>query len=442
MRTISTRAHWKTANERRAWSWGLRPDGTCRGAERPCFHALVYALAVTAALFLRTAHSLSLNDAVNAQLANNCSLLLGQDRPQAVLTDGLRDICTRSGPSPTAGGGNSATPVTLPSIVRERMEKKYGKDSKDRAGRDGSVYYAQRQDVMSDAAVVTLGTGLNAFASIEYQQLDRQVTDFEDGYDSDISRITLGVDKQLTQRTSAGLAFDGYKQDGNFDGGGNFDVWSYGLIAFGSWLPTDSTFLQAYGQYAYQPNDRTRVATLVQEGFNDVTGRPDADFDANQFGGGVLLGYDYSIDNVTIGPRAGFDAVYTDFESYDEKNDNSGLSLGFRSDSKTSLQSNLGLQGSVAVSTGLGVVVAQGGFSWKHEFADDQRNADVYFVDDIRKQNFTYETDRPDRDFFEYNIGLLLSLPRDVQTFVNYRVLNGHSYFDSQTITVGFRVDL
>ena len=147
MRTISTRAHWKTANERRAWSWGLRPDGTCRGAERPCFHALVYALAVTAALFLRTAHSLSLNDAVNAQLANNCSLLLGQDRPQAVLTDGLRDICTRSGPSPTAGGGNSATPVTLPSIVRERMEKKYGKDSKDRAGRDGSVYYAQRQDV-------------------------------------------------------------------------------------------------------------------------------------------------------------------------------------------------------------------------------------------------------------------------------------------------------
>ena len=431
------RAYWNTVNEKCPPFPRPVAKGSWCGAETSLFSALLG----TAALFSSVVCSKSLNSAVDAQLAIiggiECARLLEGDTAANVLSGGLLGICTRGTPaagpgSSAAGGGNAATPVTLPGVVEERMGDARDKDESDLRDTDG---------------VVKLGRGINLFVSAEYEALDRDLTDFEDGYDSDIWRLTLGADLQLTQQALAGVALDAYKQDGNFDGGGNFDTKSYGIITFGSWLPTDRTFLQAYGEYAYQSNDRTRVATFTQlDSLGDVdfeaAGRPDADFSANQYSGGILLGYDYPAGNVTIGPRAGFDAVYTDFESYEEKNDDSGLSLGFRSESQTSLQSSLGLQGSVSVSTGFGVVVGQAGLSWKHEFDNDQRNADVYFVDDTRKKNFTYETEGPDRDFFEYNIGLLFVLPNDVQTFVNYRALNGHKYFDNQAVTIGFRVGL
>ena len=437
MHTNPTRACWKPVSDQHQPFARLMPARKWFGAERTRFTAL---LLWSTTLSPGVTCSQSLNDAVNTQLefasGQECNRLLAGDAPGTVLTGGLLGICTRGAPaggagSSSAAGGNAATPITLPGVVEKRMGT--SRDDEESAG--------------DRSTVAELARGLNIFASAEYESLDRDMTHFEDGYDSDIWRLTLGADLQPTQRTVAGLALDVYRQDGNFDKGGNFDANSYGIIAFGSWLPTDRTFLQGHAEYAFQPNNRTRVANFTQlDSFDEVdftvTGRPDADFDANQYSGGVLLGYDYVLENVTIGPRAALDGVYTDYEGYEEKKNNSGLSLGFNSESETSIQSSLGLQGSVAVSTGFGVVTSQAGVSWKHEYANDQRNVDAYFVEDTRQKKFKYQTEPPDRDFFEYNFGMSLVLPRDIQTFVNYRVINGHKYFDNQAVTIGARMAL
>jgi len=278
------------------------------------------------------------------------------------------------------------------------------------------------------------------FVSGEYESLDRDVTTFEDGYTSDIWQLTVGADVQLTERSVVGAAFVGSDQSGGFVGGGDFTVDSIGVLVFGSFLPTDETFIQASGGYARRSNERNRVARFVSDDVTPFsrTGVPAADFDPDEFSAGILAGYDYVAGNVTIGPRIGLDWINTDFKSYSERG-SSGLELTFHDDDMTSLQTTLGVQGSAAISTRYGVLSPQVSFAWKHEFQNDQREVQVSFVYDTLAQRFTYQTQPPDRDFFDLNMGLVFVLPKGTQVFANYRTVLGYSFFDSNAFSVGLR---
>lgn len=273
-----------------------------------------------------------------------------------------------------------------------------------------------------------------------YEHLDRDATTFEDGYDSGIWRVTVGADYQFTDRILAGLAFDYYQQDGHFDRGGEFDVKSLGLIGFGSFLPAGDTFIQFYGGYARNEYDRTRITIFTQfsGGLFSRSGAPYAGYDANQYRAGILGGYDVSIGNVTIGPGVGLDWIHTDFEAYGEEGD-SGLELTFHDDDQTLLQTRAGVRARISFRTDFGVIVPQASFDWKHEFANDQRTVEVSFVDDTRAQRFTYETGKPDRDWFEINAGVAAALANGVRLFGNYRTMVGHSFFNRHAGTIGLR---
>lgn len=504
-------------------------------------------LLTTALLVPMTGYPQTLDDAVSDQLEINpaalnfpCERLLnGNTTELTELVGGLNNICGRtdwtpgSAPANSTGGGR-ATPITLPSIMQQRLrearsENKKGKappktsganldhvaklgsrlsffisgefDSLDRnvttfedgyhssiwlvtanaddqdpnqvwqrseekilnisqssytgsytvlTARTDPVISPKPHQVTAEGPVLaweaspqpngfmqTFRTGVELWGAGGYEDLDRDATIFEEGYDSDIWRVTVGVDYQFTDRIFAGLAFDYYQQDGNFDGGGGFDIKSLGFIGFGSFLPTDNTFFQFYGGYARNEYDRTRITTFTQYIYS-YSGAPNANYDANQYSAGIIGGYDFSIGNVTIGPRIGFDWIHTDFETYSEEGD-SGLELTFHDDDQTLLQARAGVRTLISFRTDFGVVVPQASFDWKHEFANDQRTAEVSFVDDTRAQRFTYETGKPDRDWFEINAGVAAALPNGIQLFGNYRTMVGHSFFDSRAGTIMLR---
>jgi len=404
--------------------------------------ALLTAVLTSAIIACLPAHifAQSLDDAVTQQLRTidgvACDILRDGD-PLNELYGGLNDICRRTtGQSDTPGadsaGGGAGTPITIPRVLTKRMEKAQGEDEKAEA------------DEREPAEVALEFGRISIFLSGEYENLNREVTTFEDGYDSDKWQLTVGADIQPTAHSVLGIALVGSDQSGNFDGGGHFDVDSYGVLAFGSFMPIDKTFIQVSGGFFDRSNERKRVARFDSD---DVipfsrTGRPDADFDANEFSAGILSGYDYSSGGATVGPRVGLNWAHTKIETYSEGGGDSGLELTFYDNDVTSLQSSIGLGGSVATSTDFGVVTMQGALDWKHEFDQDQRNIEVSFVDDTRAKRFTYQTEKPDRDFFELNAGVSVVLPKGMQGFVNFRTLLGHSYFDSYAGTIGMRIKL
>jgi len=96
----------------------------------------------------------------------------------------------------------------------------------------------------------------------------------------------------------------------------------------------------------------------------------------------------------------------------------------------------------MSISTGFGVLVPQLGVNWIHEYGDNQRSVSAQFAQDLRDNptKFSFETDKPDRDFFELSAGVSAVLPHNIQAFVNYRILVGHDFYDNQVGTAGLRV--
>ncbi len=364
-------------------------------------------LAVTVLLCLwHSAGGQTLNEAVNAQLAARlqpdgmtfvaCDLLLSGDPLSDLGSGGLFGICSRDpggsgNPSSSVGGGFAGTPVTPPSVVEERLE-------------DEDEQSAARQR--------------GFFFSAAYDAVDRVVSPFEDGYDSDRVSIAAGFDFAVGDSWVLGFAVDGSQQDGDFVDGGDFEIRSIGLTGFGALLFGETGSLDFYGGFSNLSVDRQRRATFVE--FENMAetqrfeGTPVADFDASQLIGGVAFSYDWSWGNITFGPRIGYGYQRTEYDTYDEV-DASGLALTFHDDEETSSQFHGGFAGSAAISTTFGALLIEQSILYRYETDQDQRNIEISFVEDTRSSRFTYQSERPDRDFLQISVGGTFILQNGLQ---------------------------
>ena len=102
------------------------------------------------------------------------------------------------------------------------------------------------------------------------------------------------------------------------------------------------------------------------------------------------------------------------------------------------LTTTAGLFASVAINTKWGVLVPQATGEYVHEFLNDQRTVGFQFVDTINRLRF--QTDEPDRNFFNLGIGAVFVLPGGMSTFVNVRELLGYADRRATNVTVGLRL--
>lgn len=356
----------------------------------------------------------------------------------------LTAICSRISPQgssagvgasgASAGGGVTATvPVVEERQRKLREEEKEGED----AGGD---------------AEISLGSGVSAFFSAKYGDLDRDQTAFEDGYDSDGWGLTLGADYLVNNLMVAGLALNLNRWDGDYDTGGGFDTDSWGATAFASFLPWKRLFIDVAVGYARNDISEDRRRFYIREEIPDINdpnttvtqvfgGRTDADRDDDMWSASLRLGYDFPINRFTIGPRFALDWRYTEIDGYTEEG-RTGLELKYQEDSRTLLQSKLGLQALMPISTGIGVFMPQVYGRWVHEFADKQRSISVQFVQDLRANptRYSFDTDDPDMDWWEFGAGVVFVMPRGYQAFINVETLQSHKFLDSTAGSAGLRV--
>jgi hypothetical protein len=74
-----------------------------------------------------------------------------------------------------------------------------------------------------------------------------------------------------------------------------------------------------------------------------------------------------------------------------------------------------------------------------HELQDNQRALYFHFVEDLGATKLRFQTDTPDRDYFNAGVGVALVLPGGFSPFFNFRNFFGYRSQSSQTYTVGLR---
>ncbi|AEF98694.1 autotransporter outer membrane beta-barrel domain-containing protein [Methylomonas methanica] len=413
-----------------------------------CFISVAY----LALLFTPPGQAQTLDEQIGQLLAQGtglefCAALVGNDPRTSGLPDNfgpqLQTLCGLRGVGGGPGGGPGQTAFSGAALSSLGQADQFVKKRRQRAEEGHSSNGGGAASGAASDAEVALTSNINLFFNADYRELDRRQTVFEPGYQSNQKGFTLGLDVMPTDWLLAGLAFNYSHWRGDQHGGGGFETDSYGPTVFASLFPWPGFFADLSFQYLNKQGTNSNQRNYTREDNTrfggSIAGTPGAD----QYEGNLIGGFDYAIGGLTIGPRATVRYRRANMDSYIEQG-NSGLELRFMRDSLTSVQSSLGAQASYAISTGRGVLVPQLNADWTHEFANGQRSIFVQFAQDNRPvpTTFSFQTDRPDRDFFHLGAGLVAILPNGWQAFVNFETLLGHAYFDNYIGTMGFRLGL
>jgi len=394
---------------------------------------ILFAAALVAAfpcLLPQAVGAQTLDQAIANQLNNDCAVLTGGGSA-AGLSTALNSICAGSNGTSAGGASGGATGASQSlgaTVENRRQDRLEGKPT-------------------GNQATFNLPSGLGLFISGNVEALDRDKTTFGDGFDSTVLGAAIGGDYRFNDRLLAGGAFTYTNRNGDFDGGGDFSTNSWGLLAYGSLIPMPAMFLDLTLGYTGHSYLVDRPVSYVEGGSGDsLSGRSSSNAAGNELLIRAFTGYDHTIGNATIGPRVGMNYSRLSIDSYTESG-GGGLALSYDNQTIQSLQITVGLQASAAISTSYGVWVPQATADYVHEFENDQRSITVQFEGDQRTpaqggiSSFSFENDKPDRNFFNFGVGTVLVLPNGIQPFANFHIMAGHSQFDNYGGTIGVRIE-
>lgn len=273
--------------------------------------------------------------------------------------------------------------------------------------------------------------GLNLFVSADYQNKDKE-QEAEAGFNSDRAGITVGLDSPMDWGVIGG-ALNYNHTWGDFDhNGGDFDQDSFGGLLYGSYYPSDSSFID--GVIGLAGKGYTLERSAVVDG--RIRGRTRGDTIGFEFQSSLSGGYDFSFDNFTIGPRVGIHYLRTELSDFTETG--SVLALHYDDQVEDSLTSTAGFQGSLAISTSFGVVVPEVNAEYVHEFLNDRRTIHAT----TNGFAFSFVTDPPDRNYFNVGAGVVFVLPDGISPFLSYSAEVANRFEEVHTVTAGVRVEM
>jgi outer membrane autotransporter protein len=376
-----------------------------------CLLVVVGILAATAAV-----EAQGLNDVLGRLLSGGCGGIIGGNT--SALGPQLDQICQGGGAASTAGG--TAGAETRGGAEQQQISRRL------------------RQRQAAASADSGAAGGLSLFASIDYQNFDKDPTRFEAGYQRDTVGGTIGADYLFSHGLVLGTAVSYGHEFGSFDTGGGFDHDAYGILVYGSFVPITSMFVDAVAAYTRKDYSFDRNTGFTSATFA-TSGAASGDTDGNEFRLGVNTGYDFLFGRFSVGPRVGVLYRETTIDGFRESG-RTGLELVYDNQNIQSLTTIAGVVGSVAISTGFGVIVPQASAEYVHEFLDDQRSVGFRLAQDPNQRRFLFQTDPPDRDYFNLGVGVSMVLANGFQPFLNYRELVGYDDRNSHSVTLGLRV--
>jgi len=285
--------------------------------------------------------------------------------------------------------------------------------------------------------------GLGLFFTADYERFEQDTTRFESGFGRDTVGGTGGIDYILNRFVLLGLGVAYAHEFGNYISGGGFDHNRYGVFLYTSLSPMPAAFVDLVAGYVRKEyHFERRVSLDIQQatGFvRHVEGPTRADTHGDEFRISAYGGYDFILlRNITVGPRLGVSYKDATIDRYRESG-GTGVELGYDNQNIVSLTTQAGVYASMAINTGVGVLVPQTTIEYIHEFMDDQRSVGFTFNQDLRGRRFLFQTDPPDRDYVNVAVGASMLFPGGVTGFANFRELVGYRDRTSHAVTLGVR---
>ena len=279
-----------------------------------------------------------------------------------------------------------------------------------------------------------LGGRLGFFINGNLGYGNRDTTELEEGFDSDVYNITAGVDYRLSDAMILGAAVGYSNTNADFDTSSNnteVDAWN-GML-YGTYYPTEALYVDGIlsaGTSSYDVRRRDPFSGLTATGKTDGT----------SFGAALGAGYDFQRAQWSFGPYGRLNYVKVKVDGYRES-PTAGNEYRFQGQDATSTTLTLGGRTTYAIGTRYGVVLPQAWLDWAHEFSNDSQTLTATLVNDPTNTPIELLTDSPDRNYFRAGLGASAQFAKGRSAYLLYEQLFGHSYFSAGTLQAGVRLE-
>lgn len=302
-----------------------------------------------------------------------------------------------------------------------------------------------------------LGGRLGLFLNGTYATGDKDATSLEPGFDFDSWGVIGGADYRFTDNLYLGLALGYSWTDSDIDNdAGNVDADGYAISAYGTYY-VNNFYFNAIGTYANKNYDMNRnliyrvAAVPADTGVTTVTQRFNADPDSDEYSFSIGGGYDVNLQKFTLSPYVRMDYLDIKIDAYKEKQTTPngapgfGLALDVEQQKIKSFTINFGGQIYRDFDAGKSALTPYLRAGWVHEFQNDARNIKASFINvpfGTTGNTIIIPTDDPDRDFFNFGLGLSATFPRGIMAFADWQTILGLSDVTLNQITLGLRFEL
>ncbi len=247
--------------------------------------------------------------------------------------------------------------------------------------------------------------------------------------------VTAGVDYRLDEHFTVGALFAYAHTDADLDNRGSsatVDTYSPGLYASyvdGGWYGNG---MATYGRNAYTDDRRIDIPGISGTNHGGTSG--------NQGTTSLTGGYEFHKNAFKFGPVASVQYVHLSIDSLQEQGP---TALTINSQDQDSFRSLLGFEGRYAafVSTPLGhlSLVPHVSASWQHEYLDNSSGITSQF-NGAGGGSFVTQTNSPERDSAFVDVGLDVTISKNITVFVDYETQVGQDNFFAQSAQGGVRI--
>lgn len=309
----------------------------------------------------------------------------------------------------------------------------------DAVARQQADSVASRLDEIQEEEEPDGGWGL--LLSAQTGETEREATNREVGYDSDLDGFVGGGDYRFGDGLVVGVALGVTSDEASYENdAGELETESRSLMAYATRLVGDNAYVDGYLGFAaldYSSERDIRVDGEAADNFG-FTGVIDSDFEGDQLLAGISGGFDWYRGNTTYGVFGALDYVETEVDGYEEEG-TTGLELEYPDQESKSLTLMLGVNGSHAVDMGWGQIIPNASIAAVYQGEDDSREFDARLLlySDADTRALTLETDSPDREYLITTLGVVFAMNGGNQFFATYEFLSSHDFLDTWAFSAG-----
>lgn len=291
------------------------------------------------------------------------------------------------------------------------------------------------QSESTDKAASADGTGWGLLVTPQYSKSNRTETDLENGYQSNLTGLNVGLDYRFSDSFVLGSTIGQTEDKATFlNNAGSLKNRNNTFTLYGTWLPSDKVSVDGYLGYGKLDTNSQR-----QFAFGPIFGTMSGATSGQQFMAGMSSSYQADVGRFNVSPFFNLDYIKTDFKGYNESGSNVNtnlMALHYGDRSTTSFTSSLG--GRVGTSYGhdWGALMPSVHLATVHEF---RNNAQQLYNELITTPGtgFQVATDAPVRNYLISGLGVVAALNSGTQLYFDFEKRSRDRLLSNWAVSLG-----